>query len=133
QPSLGLYTLPAVLENGSGEPTVCLVDGHYFVAAMSAHAKPMWYRLPEVGEARAAAEGFMRLPDGTWLMGFGRQDGRFACVEVATGKVRWELPLGAAASEVSSCDIDGDGQPEFLFGTSHGELYAVGDGGNKPR
>lgn len=133
QPSQGLYTLPAILENGEKEPTVCLVDGHYFVGVMTLHAKPMWYRLPETGEARSGAEGFLRLPDGTWLMGYGREDGRFACIEVATGKVRWELPLEAAASQVSACDIDGDGRPEFLFGTSHGDLYALGDGGDRPR
>ena len=94
---------------------------------------PRWYRLPAVGDARTGAEGFMRLPDGRWLMGFGRQNGRFACVEVATGKLRWELPIAAAASDVSACDIDGDGRPEFLFGTSHGDLYAVGDDGDHAR
>jgi hypothetical protein len=133
QPSQGLYTLPAILERGSQEPTVCLVNGHYFQAAMTAHASPSWFRLPEVGEAPTGAEGFLRLPDGEWLMGYGRQDGDFACVEVATGKERWKLPLGAAASGVSTCDIDGDGRQEFLFGTSHGDLYAVGDTGGRPR
>jgi hypothetical protein len=133
QPSQGLYTLPAILDDGRREPTVCLVDGHYFVGVMTAHARPLWYRLPEVGEARTGAEGFLRLPDGRWLMGFGRQNGRFACVEVATGKLRWELPIDAAASDVSACDIDGDGRPEFLFGTSHGDLYAVGDEGDHAR
>ena len=58
QPSQGLYTLPAVLPEKQGEPTVCLVDGHYFVAAMSAQAVAKWYHLPVVGEARAGAEGF---------------------------------------------------------------------------
>jgi hypothetical protein len=29
--------------------------------------------------------------------------------------------------------VDGEGQPEFVFGTSHGQLYAVGDGGEAPR
>ena len=38
----------------------------------------------------------MRLPDGQWLMGYGRQDGVFTCVDVATGKVRWrQEELGA--------------------------------------
>jgi outer membrane protein assembly factor BamB len=115
------------------EPIICLIDGHYFVGVMSDRAKPLWHRLPEVGVARTGAEGFVRLPGGEWVMGFGRQDGRFACVEVATGKVRWELPLDASASGVSACDIDGDGRQEFLFGTSHGDLYAVGDQDGKPR
>lgn len=133
QPSQGLYTFPALLEHATGDPTVCLVDGHYFQAAMTLRAQPHWYRLPETGEARSGAEGFLRLQDGTWLLGFGRQDGRFSCVEALTGRGRWELPLEGAAGPVSSCDIDGDGQPEFLFGTSHGTLYAVADAGSRPR
>jgi VCBS repeat protein/FG-GAP repeat protein len=133
QPSQGLYTLPAILEEPGKEPTVCLVDGHYFMGVMTAHAHPRWYRLPEVGEARTAAEGFLQLPDGRWLIGFGRQNGRFACVEAATGKTRWELPINASASGVSACDIDGDGRQEFLFGTSHGDLYAVRDEDGRAR
>ena len=86
-----------MLESGKGEPTVCLVNGHYFQAAMTLRAQPKWYRLPETGVAPAGAEGFLRLADGSWLMGFGRQDGRFVCVEVETGKTRWELPLEASA------------------------------------
>jgi hypothetical protein len=54
-------------------------------------------------------------------------------MEVATGRTRWELPLEAAASAVATCDVDGDGRQEFLFGTSHGEMYAVGDAGGRPR
>jgi hypothetical protein len=131
QPSQGLYTLPAVLPQEKGEPTICLVDGHYFVAAMSAHAGAMWYHLPVVGEAHAGAEGFLQSREGQWLMGFGRQNGQFACLEVATGKLRWEFPVLGTASAVSTCDINGDGIPEFILGTSHGELYALADAGNK--
>jgi outer membrane protein assembly factor BamB len=133
QPSQGLYTLPAILPNKKGEPTICLVDGHYFQAAMSAHAAPKWFKLPLVGEARAGAEGFLRTPEGRWLMGYGRQDGRFVCLDVETGKIRWEFDLDASASAVSACDIDGDGKPEFVFGTSHGDLYALADAGKRGR
>ncbi len=132
QPSQGLYTLPAILDRPEGDPIVCLVAGHYFQAAMSLHAKPMWYKLPPAGEARCAEEGFMRLPDDTWLIGFGRQNGNFACLNVSDGSVRWELPVEASCTDVATCDIDGDGQQEFIFGTSHGTLYAVRDGGDHP-
>ena len=30
-------------------------------------------------------------------------------------------------------DIDGDGRPEFVFGTSHGFLYALADAGERAR
>lgn len=133
QPSQGLYTLPAILPEQQGEPTVCLVDGHYFVAAMTSHAAAKWYHLPVVGEARAGAEGFLKSREGQWLMGFGRQDGRFACLDVATGKLRWEFPLESTANAVSACDINGDGIQEFIFGTSHGDLCALADAGDKAR
>jgi hypothetical protein len=133
QPSQGLYTLPAILSARKGEPMVCLADGHYFRAGMSLRAEGRWFTIPAVGEARAGAEGFLRRRDGAWRIGFGRQDGLFACLDAATGRSLWTYPLGASASDVSSCDIDGDGEQEFVFGTSHGDLIALGDGGDRPR
>ncbi len=122
-----------ILDQKDKLPTVCLVSGHYFQAAMSLKAEPYWYKLPLVGEAPTGREGFLRLTDGAWLMGFGRQNGRFACVNVVDGSVRWEMGLQAAASDVVSGNLDGDGANEFVFGTSHGRLWAVGDGGAKAR
>lgn len=133
QSSQGLYTFPAVLEQSQGEPLIALVGGHYFQGVMTLKGEPRWYRLPEAGQARCAQEAFLRLPSGEWLMGVGRQNGRFVCVHVADGTVRWELPLEASASDAAVCDIDGDGNLEFIFGTSHGVLWAVGDDGGTPR
>jgi hypothetical protein len=133
QPSQGLYTLPAILPQAQGEPLVCLIDGHYFLAAMTAHAAAKWYQLPVVGKAHAGAEGFLQTPKGEWLIGFGQQDGQFVCLDVATGKPRWEYAVRGTASAVSACDIDGDGVLEFLFGTSHGEIYALADDGTEAR
>ena len=132
QPSQGLYTMPPILGEG---PTaaVCLTGGHYFRAAMSLDAKPKWFALPVAGEARCANEGFIQLHDGAWLMGFGRQNGKFACYNVADGSQRWELDVQASCSDVTGCDIDGDGKMEFIFSTSHGTIYAVGDDAGKPR
>jgi len=133
QPSQGLYTCPVILGQNDGPPTVCLVAGHYFQAAMSIKAEPYWYKTPPAGEARSAMEGFLQLEDGTWLMGFGRQNGKFACINVADGSLRWELDLQASTSDIVTGDVDGDGRQEFVFGTSHGQLYAVGDDGQAPR
>ncbi len=127
QPSQGLYTLPAILKEDGKDPTVCLVAGHYFQAAMSLRAAPYWHQLPPVGQNRCTQEGFLRRANGAWLMGFGRQNGQFACLNVSDGSTRWELPIEASASDAVSGDIDGDGTPEFVFGTSHGALIAVGD------
>jgi hypothetical protein len=133
QPSMGLYTFPAILSEPTGEPTVALIDGHYFQGAMSLHSKPKWYATPAPGENRSACEGFLRLDDGTWLLGFGRQNGNFACINVSDGSVRWELPVDASCTDTVTCDVDGDREYEFVFGTSHGNVVAVGDGGATPR
>jgi outer membrane protein assembly factor BamB len=133
QPSQGLYTLPAILEPSVAQPLlavtnqtlVVLCDGHYFLGAIGLRAEPRWYQLPEVGAARSGAEGLLRLPDGSWLIGFGRQNGNFACLDAATGKVLWEFPIEAAAGDVVACDINGDGADEFIFGDSHGRLWAI--------
>jgi hypothetical protein len=130
--SQGLYTMPPILGEGPAA-TVCLTGGHYFRAAMSLDAKPKWFALPVAGEARCANEGFLQLPDSKWLMAFGRQNGKFACYNVADGSQRWELDVQASCSDVCGCDIDGDGNMEFIFSTSHGALYAVGDDAGKPR
>ncbi len=100
---------------------------------MSASGEPRWHALPQLGQARCAEEAFLPQPDGSWLMGFGRQNGKFACVNVVDGKLRWEFDAAASATDAVACDVDGDGRHEFVFGTSHGAIYAIGDDGDMPR
>ena len=133
QPSMGLYTMPAILEAETDNPTVCLIAGHYFQAAMGLSETPLWYQAPLAGDNRSGPEGFLKTRDGSWLMGFGRQNGRFACLNALDGTVRWEVDLQASCSEVCTLDVDGDGRQEFVVGTSHHRLYAIGDDDGQPR
>ncbi len=132
QASQGLYTFPAVLARPSGLPDVCLVGGHYFQGGMSLAATPYWHAVPAPGENRAGHEAFLRAEDGSWWMGFGRQNGRFAWVDARDGSLRWDFEVQATCSDVISGDVDGDGQKEFVFGTSHGEVIALGDRDGAP-
>ncbi|MCC6152370.1 MAG: VCBS repeat-containing protein, partial [Candidatus Hydrogenedentes bacterium] len=133
QSSQGLYTLPAILDRKDQAPLVALVGGHYFQGVMSIKNEPLWSTIPAIGTARCAEEGFLQSADGSWLMGYGEQGGNLVCKNVQTGEQRWSMPTGATLSDVITCDIDGDGAQEFVFGTSHNALYAVGDDGGKPR
>ncbi len=132
QSSQGLYTLTAILEEATGDPTVCLVGGHYFQGAMSIAARRKWYKLPVVGESRYAAEGFLRTEHGEWLLGVGRQNGYFGCINVADGTSRWEYNAHASIAETCTMDVDGDGRLEFILATSHGGLIALGDDNGCP-
>jgi len=133
QPCQGLYTYPAILPRPGGAPDVLLAGGHYFQGGMTLAAEPHWYAIPAPGESRSGQEAFLQQADGSWLMGFGRQNGKFACVDPRTGTVLWEYDVAATCSDVISGDVDGDGRYEFIFGTSHGEIIALGDGGGQPR
>jgi hypothetical protein len=133
QASQGLYTAPVLLLRADAEPLVALVSGHYFQGVMTLQGAARWHRIPATGEHSPGREGFLQAPGGAWLMGYGREDGRFVCVDGVDGRERWRLDLGASVSDVIACDVDGDGAQEFVFGTSHGMLHALGDGGAQPR
>jgi hypothetical protein len=53
-------------------------------------------------------------------------DYQLRCYKGLEGKVKWTHDLGFAnPSELITCDIDGDGREEVLFGTNLGQLHAV--------
>ena len=56
-----------------------------------------------------------------------------ACLDLESGEVRWTYDPGAAMSGVISADVDGDGRPEFIFGTGDGRLLAVRGGPDEAR
>ncbi len=127
QASQGLYTLPAILDTGQSQPTVVLSSGHYFQGGMTLDAIPFWHKIPLTGVNRCATEGFMQDAQGKWFMGIPRQNGLFACVDTLDGELLWEMDLGGTGSNVIGGDVDGDGRQEFLVGTSHAQLVALGN------
>lgn len=77
----------------------------------------------------------MRVPGVADVSGKGRlcvgichASGEFACYDGMTGKEQWRCRLGAATSDIVSCDIDGDGRDEFIMGTADGRVLAIGEG-----
>ncbi|HOE12300.1 MAG TPA: FG-GAP-like repeat-containing protein [bacterium] len=134
QSSMGLYTFPAVLkQKNTDPPAVCLIGGHYFIGVLSIQGTPYWYHLPTVGECRADPEGVLQTEEGTWLMGVGRQNGHFSCLNALDGKMRWDLDLQAGCAEICAMDVDGDSRQEFVIATSHNRVYAIGDDSGTPR
>ncbi len=67
--------------------------------------------------------------DGELEIGVGHINGDFICYSAKDGKEKWRFNLKGIASDIASCDIDGDGFYEFVFGTSDGRLLALGDKG----
>src|SRR5262245_45592386 len=50
----------------------------------------------------------------------------FACYDATTGRVKWTISLPGQGSDLTAIDINGDGQEDFVFGCTDGNLYAVG-------
>jgi hypothetical protein len=52
------------------------------------------------------------------------------CYDMATGTVRWTLPDFAQSSDAVTCDINGDGRDEFVYGSGN-KLVAVNEAEGK--
>ncbi len=88
-------------------------------------------------ERAAFTDVMLRLPgiadlsgNGQLCVGICHADGNFVCHDGRSGRELWRLDLGTTTSDVVSCDIDGDGQEEFITGTTDGRLIAIGVDGN---
>ncbi len=67
--------------------------------------------------------------DGIKEVGIGNRNGTFHCFDGSSGRLEWNFAVGSSSSDVHSCDIDGDGLAEFLFGTGDGRLISLGRDG----
>ncbi len=63
--------------------------------------------------------------DGITELGISYCDGDFVCHRADTGEEKWRLHDIGVASDVVTCDIDSDGQIEFILATREGELVCL--------
>ncbi|WP_432970505.1 FG-GAP-like repeat-containing protein [Dactylosporangium sp. CA-233914] len=63
--------------------------------------------------------------DGVLEIGVLRADGVFECRNAANGTVKWTYDVGSPGSNTITVDADGDGRPEFVFGTNDGRVVCL--------
>jgi hypothetical protein len=140
------YHTPIIvpLEQESQTPSIVWVGGSYSLVVENLDGTQRWWKpFMAMGmEAVADVDGDGRMEVGGVTVGqlynwpeFYAVDGpdkEFLCYDALTGEVKWTYPLGTVASAIVSADVDGDGKPEFVFGTRDGRLIALRGGADVP-
>ncbi len=138
------YSSPAVLQpaDPKAHPFIYLGGAYSSRCAISADGKKSLFteylpteRWPVIVGPQRFSEGL--LPPSkinpNWRVAHVEADGTLRLFQADTGKHLWAHQLGTAPSVMVSGDVDGDGEPELLFGGRDGNLYCIGDGGSEPR
>lgn len=116
-PVLGRY-LP------EGKMGAMWTQGGYRRGVMTLDGKQVWAfdymdgygSMPGIGDVNGDGQ----------LEGLSVQQKNTTCYDMGTGKVRWTLPEVAQTSDAVTCDINGDGRDEFVFGSGN-RLVAVNE------
>lgn len=125
------YGSPVILDADNDGRDEILVAGCFggFGVLRDDHTILWWKRTP-------FTDMMLRLPgvadvlgDGRLALGACRSNGKFLCLDAATGEELWEIDLRSTTADIAACDIDGDGKEEFIAGTTDGRLLAIGTDG----
>jgi len=133
------YHLPIIVNSEGGEPFIVWTGGVYSVVVEKLDGEQMWWR-PFFAYRHpcgvADVDGDDRLEIGGVTMGqiynwpnIYPVEGphmQFVCMDALTGETKWEFPVNSSISGTITADVDGDGNPEFIFGTTDGHLMALG-------
>lgn len=131
-PSAGLggwtgYAHPVFLELADG-PAVILGGCSYSLARMTLDGQVRWHGEYLDG---ATAPVAVRREQERWEIGLVAYRGGFRCHDAETGALRWSWP-GRPTTAPIACDIDGDGEEEFLVAAGD-HLIALAGRDGQPR
>lgn len=135
------YHMPIVAQPMQGEPFIIWTGGVYSVLAEKLNHEQMWwrpffaYRFP-CGLGDVDGDGKLEIGGATlgqlynWpdVYPVDGPDHKFVCLNAHTGETKWEFPVNGSISGAITADVDGDGKPEFIFGTTDGHLFALRGG-----
>lgn len=125
------YGLPVLLDATDDGRIEVLTGGcTYTLALWTAAGELRWHTDYLDGTSRAVA---LRRHLNRWEIGAAAYRGGFRCYRAADGELLWSFEPGMrVVTDVVTCDIDGDGEEEFLFGAG-GELIALGGDDRGPQ
>ena len=142
---LGLidYNGSLLLFDANGDGSVDLLNGddnahlallHPLPSAESPGDTEVVWSLPQpaIDSQRGSMPAVAPMPDGSRVVGVANTLGWFEAHASSDGSLLWrrrfadpESNEATSFSSVAACDINGDGTPEFVVGTSSGMLYAL--------
>jgi hypothetical protein len=120
-----------------GTPIVCGEDlviggcfGGFGVLDKDLNAK--WWHVASFGDVLYRLPGIGDI-DGDTTLEFGQShaDGTFRVYNYLSGDIRETIDLQTIATDVLTCDVNNDGNPEFVMGTNDGRLLIIGHDGSK--
>ncbi|MBN1349244.1 hypothetical protein JXJ21_07535 [candidate division KSB1 bacterium] len=140
------YHLPMIADPDGEEPFIIWTGGVYSVVAEKLTGEQLWwrpfftYRHP-CGLADVDGDGQLEIGGVTlgqlynWpnIYPVDGPDEQFVCMDALTGRTKWEFTVNSSISGTITADVDGDGNPEFIFGTTDGHLLALRGGDDQTR
>jgi len=133
------YHIPTVIKDeSSGNSNILWSGGNYSLVLEDIEGNQKWWKPFMANRSPAGiadVNGDQQLEVGAYTVGqvynwpdfyaVNGPNNEFVCYDLKSGDLLWKHFIGSPISGVITADIDNDGLPEFLFGTSDGRLIAL--------